>query len=262
MNNLKKYGYEAIETIKGMEEIDPAVIKAFREGFATQAFAGLDEEMKTNVMAALESVSDEAMITLGVQYGRGSITAQEVIDLATEIDKIPREHQTKIMIAYGNGSLSSEGLKFLSENMNEIAKLDGKQVNFLVDISVLGQESMAQALAMMATLSSATAGPAEKTGAAMKLDQLKKQAAESRKLIADFIEEYNRSPEDTVIEGLINDSDIYDFYLMWRNDIDDVLSAINFFDEIPSEEKVYSLYDYIIVGTKRAVREVISLMEG
>jgi hypothetical protein len=90
----------------------------------------------------------------------------------------------------------------------------------------------------------------------------KSVGTESRKLIADFIEEYNRSPEDTVIEGLINDSDIYDFYLMWRNDIDDVLSAINFFDEIPSEEKVYSLYDYIIVGTKRAVREVISLMEG
>jgi hypothetical protein len=90
----------------------------------------------------------------------------------------------------------------------------------------------------------------------------KSVGSESKKLMADFIEEYNRSPEDTVIEGMINDSDIYDFYLMWRNDIDDVLSAINFFDEVPSEEKVYSLYDYIIVGTKRAVREVISLMEG
>ena len=89
----------------------------------------------------------------------------------------------------------------------------------------------------------------------------KSLGSDSKKLINDFIEEFNRTPEETVIEGLINDSDIYDFYLMWRNDIDDILSAVNFFDEVPSEDKVYSLYDYIIIGTKRAVREIMSLME-
>jgi hypothetical protein len=85
--------------------------------------------------------------------------------------------------------------------------------------------------------------------------------SEDKKLTDDFINAYERSPEDNVIEGLINDSDVYDFYLMWRTNIDDILSAVNFFDEMPSEMKVYSLYDYIINGTKRAVREMISLMQ-
>lgn len=85
--------------------------------------------------------------------------------------------------------------------------------------------------------------------------------SESNKVLNDFIEDYNRSPEDNVIEGLINDSDIYDFYLKWRTDVDDILSAVNFFDDVPSEMKVYSLYEYIIEGTKKAVKEIISLME-
>lgn len=89
----------------------------------------------------------------------------------------------------------------------------------------------------------------------------KSLGSDSDKVMSDFIEAFNRSPEDNVIEGLINDSDVYEFYLMWRNDIDDILSAVNFFDEIPSEMKVFSLYEYIIKGTKRAVEEIISLME-
>lgn len=94
------------------------------------------------------------------------------------------------------------------------------------------------------------------------VDMIKKSlGSKSDTVVDDFIQEFNRSPEDNVIEGLINDSDVYDFYLMWRTDIDDVLSAINYFDEVPSEDKVYSLYDYIIRGTKRAVQEIVSLME-
>lgn len=90
----------------------------------------------------------------------------------------------------------------------------------------------------------------------------KSLGSEDDRVAEDFIRAYNRSPEDNVIEGLINDSDVYDFYLMWRSDVDDVLSAVNFFDEVPSEVKVYSLYDYIIKGTMRAVQELVSLMEG
>ena len=94
------------------------------------------------------------------------------------------------------------------------------------------------------------------------LEMMKKSlGSESNKVIQDFIEAYNREPEENVIEGLINDSDVYEFYLMWRTDIDDILSSVNFFDEIPSEMKVFSLYEYIIQGTKRAVKEIISLLE-
>lgn len=89
----------------------------------------------------------------------------------------------------------------------------------------------------------------------------KSLGSKDESVVGDFIRAFNRSPEDNVIEGLINDSDVYDFYLMWRNDIDDVLSSVNFFDETPSEISVYSLYDYIIKGTKRSVEEIVSLME-
>jgi hypothetical protein len=72
-----------------------------------------------------------------------------------------------------------------------------------------------------------------------------------------FIDSFNKNPDDVKIEGLINDSDIYDFYLKWRNDIDEVLNDVNFFDEIPSEVNAFGLYDYIIKGTERCVIEIV-----
>lgn len=83
---------------------------------------------------------------------------------------------------------------------------------------------------------------------------------EDNKTFQDFIDAYNKNPEETKIEGLINDSDIYEFYLKWRNDIDDILSDVNYYDEIPSELKVFSLYEYVIQGTKKSVSEIISMM--
>ena len=85
--------------------------------------------------------------------------------------------------------------------------------------------------------------------------------SEDSEVVSEFIKSFIKSPEDNKIEGLVNDSDIYEFYLKWRNDIDDILSDINFFDEVPSELKVYSLYDYIIKGTNKAVEELVSMME-
>lgn len=82
------------------------------------------------------------------------------------------------------------------------------------------------------------------------------------KTIDDFISAYIRNPEETQIEGLINDSDVYDFYLKWRNDIDQLLSKINFYDEIPSELSCFSLYDYIIKGTKKAIEESINIIKN
>lgn len=72
-----------------------------------------------------------------------------------------------------------------------------------------------------------------------------------------FIDSFNQNPNDIKIEGLINDSDIYDFYLKWRNDIDEILDDINYFDLIPSENNIFGLYEYIIKGTEYAVREIV-----
>ena len=75
-----------------------------------------------------------------------------------------------------------------------------------------------------------------------------------------FKDKFVKSPEDTKIEGFINDSDIYEFYLKFRNDIDELLNSIKYFDEVPSESNTFGLYDYIISGTERAVIEAVKLI--
>ena len=76
-----------------------------------------------------------------------------------------------------------------------------------------------------------------------------------------FVNSYIKNPEDVKIEKLINDSDIYDFYLKWRNDIDELLSDINFFDELPTENNAFGLYEYVIKGTQRAILEFIKMIK-
>lgn len=75
-----------------------------------------------------------------------------------------------------------------------------------------------------------------------------------------FTEKFIKSPEDVKIEGFINDSDIYEFYLKFRNDIDELLNDIKYFDEVPSESNTFGLYDYIISGTERAVIEAVKTL--
>jgi len=76
-----------------------------------------------------------------------------------------------------------------------------------------------------------------------------------------FTDKFVKSPEDVKIEGFINDSDIYEFYLKFRNDIDELLNDIKYFDEVPSESNTFGLYDYIINGTEKAVIEVVKTLE-
>ena len=77
---------------------------------------------------------------------------------------------------------------------------------------------------------------------------------------SEFLDKLVKNPEDTKVEGLINDSDIYDFYLKWRNDIDEVLNDVNFFDDAPTEINAFGLYEFTIKGTERAVNEVIKML--
>jgi hypothetical protein len=48
------------------------------------------------------------------------------------------------------------------------------------------------------------------------------------KTFDDFVDAYTKNPEETGIEGLINDSDVYEFYLKYRNDIDELYLELNF----------------------------------
>lgn len=75
-----------------------------------------------------------------------------------------------------------------------------------------------------------------------------------------FLEEFVKKPEDVKIEGLINDSDLYDFYLKYRNDIDELLNDQKFFGSSPSSVNSMGLYDYLIKGTQKAVEEAVKLL--
>lgn len=75
-----------------------------------------------------------------------------------------------------------------------------------------------------------------------------------------FVESFVKNPEDVKIEGLINDSDIYDFYLKYRNQIDEVLNSVKFYGETPESMNVFGLYDFIIKGTSRAVEEYVKML--
>jgi hypothetical protein len=77
--------------------------------------------------------------------------------------------------------------------------------------------------------------------------------------VEDFVDSYVKKG-DVEIRGLIKQDDLYQFYLDWRNDIDEILNNINFFDEIPSKMNSIGLYDYIITGVKKSVKEVIKMI--
>ncbi len=94
-------------------------------------------------------------------------------------------------------------------------------------------------------------------------DMIKKSLNTSdSKTVEDFISAYKKDSEKNQIEGLINNADIYDFYLKYDEDIDEILTKNNFYDKSPKELNVFSLYDYIIVGTKKAVNLLINSLNN
>jgi hypothetical protein len=76
-----------------------------------------------------------------------------------------------------------------------------------------------------------------------------------------FVESFTKNPEEVKIEGLINDSDIYDFYLKYRNQIDEVLSSIKFYQLSAEEMNVFGLYDYTIMGTQKSIEEFVKMID-
>lgn len=75
-----------------------------------------------------------------------------------------------------------------------------------------------------------------------------------------FVDSFIKTPDDVKIEGLINESDIYDFYLKYRNQIDEVLNTVKFYGETPESINVFGLYDFIIKGTQKAIQEFVKML--
>ena len=73
-----------------------------------------------------------------------------------------------------------------------------------------------------------------------------------------FIDDYiKKGKTANLIDGLIEDNDIFNFYLKHQSDIDELLNKTNYLSKSPKDNNVFSLYDVIMDGTKDAIVEVL-----
>lgn len=88
------------------------------------------------------------------------------------------------------------------------------------------------------------------------LELLDKQLDGDITKVQDFIERYVSEDSEEVLEGFIEDAQIFEFYLKYQNDVDQILKDNDYYD---NDVEVESLYDYVIEGTFEAV--VIAMEE-
>lgn len=93
------------------------------------------------------------------------------------------------------------------------------------------------------------------------LELVEKTIDEPEKLlnVQNYIDDYIND-DDIILNDFVENSDIYDFYLKYQTDIDSLLSDNDFFDKTPVELNIFSLYDYVINGTKESVKICFELI--
>jgi hypothetical protein len=88
------------------------------------------------------------------------------------------------------------------------------------------------------------------------------QNVDTNDFITDWVNENSTPPKKTektvTLEGLIQDEDIFDFYLKHKEDIDKFLVKDGFFTK---NQGVRGLYEYVIDGTKQAILLCLSEMK-
>jgi hypothetical protein len=78
-----------------------------------------------------------------------------------------------------------------------------------------------------------------------------------------FIDDYlAKGKEADMIDTLIEDNDIFNFYLKHQSDIDELLNDKEYLDKTPKENDIYSLYDIIIDGTKQSLIYIIEIIKN
>lgn len=81
----------------------------------------------------------------------------------------------------------------------------------------------------------------------------------SEKDLNEFLTNYIAAGKDVdMIDELIEDNDIFNFYLKHQSDFDELLNDNGYMGKTPEQNGVFSLYDIIIDGTKQGI---VSLME-
>lgn len=86
---------------------------------------------------------------------------------------------------------------------------------------------------------------------------IKSLKTQERKVFDEFITAYIANDEKNKIQGLINDAGVNEFYLSYRDDINEILSDLNFFQEPPSKINAFNIDTYIVKATLKAIKECV-----
>jgi hypothetical protein len=94
------------------------------------------------------------------------------------------------------------------------------------------------------------------------LDLVQKSVKDYEELVnvQNFMNKYTEDPDSVEFVEFVEEGDIYEFYLKFQTSIDELCSDKDYFSKPPKDNNVFSLYDYIIVGTKYAVSECMKEM--
>jgi hypothetical protein len=76
--------------------------------------------------------------------------------------------------------------------------------------------------------------------------------------VQNFINDYIENPDTVNLIGFIENGDIFDFYLKYEMDINNLCEEKKYFDQKPN---VNSLYQYVIDGTKFSFLECLKLIQ-
>lgn len=82
------------------------------------------------------------------------------------------------------------------------------------------------------------------------LELLDKTLGSDLSKLQNFMNSYIDPESEEILEGLVDDAEIFDFYLKYQSDVDQILLDNDYYDDPPEVE---SLYDYVIDGTFDAV---------
>jgi len=79
--------------------------------------------------------------------------------------------------------------------------------------------------------------------------------------VQNFIRDYINDPEPGKLQDFVENGDIFNFYLKYQSDVDDICNDNNWFDDSPKSNNIFSLYDFILEGTKFGVIQCMKELE-
>ena len=95
------------------------------------------------------------------------------------------------------------------------------------------------------------------------LDLIENSLGETNEMVKvqNFIHDYIENPQGGTLVTFVEDNDIFDFYLKFQSDVDQVCNNNGYFAKTPQENNLFSLYDVMIEGTQFTVIQVMKILE-